>query len=112
MINLIILNLLLVNLVSFKAKSNEFKRDSLVHQERLLFKHLFKDYDKNLRPSDTVNIKFALNLNQIITIIEQEQILVLNVFLDHEWIDERLKWDPLSYNNISLLRINSDLLWA
>ena len=56
-------------------------------------------------------IKFALNLNQIVTFMEKEQVLVLNVFLDHEWKDERLKWDPEKYENITLLRIDSSLLW-
>ena len=51
-------------------------------------------------------------LNRIITIIEKEQILVVNVFLDHEWVDSRLKWNPIEYNNISLLRVLGDLMWV
>ena len=84
----------------------------LVQKEKSLFKILLTDYDKKIRPSDSVEVKFALNLNQIITLIEQDQIIVLNVFLDHEWKDERLCWNPADFNNISLLRISSDLLWA
>lgn len=85
---------------------------SIVDSERSLLKTILNDYDKNLRPSDTVEVKFSLYLNQIITLIEQEQIVVLNVFLDHEWRDERLTWNPIDYNNITLLRIPSDLLWT
>ncbi len=84
----------------------------LVDAEKRLLKTLFNTYDKKLKPADSVEIKFALNLNQIITLIEQEQIIVLNVFLDHEWIDERLSWDPNEYANISLMRINSENIWS
>ena len=52
---------------------------------------MFNNYNKKVRPADTVEIKFSLYLNQIITLMEQEQIIVLNVFLDHEWID-RIKY--------------------
>ena len=60
----------------------------LVDSERDLLDKLFKNYDKKLKPSNSVEIKFSLNLNQIISLIEQEQIIVLNVYIDHEWIDE------------------------
>ena len=38
--------------------------------EQLLLNKLFKSYNKKLKPSGTVNIKFALNLNQIINLID------------------------------------------
>ena len=84
----------------------------IVDAEENLTKMLFKNYNNHLRPSDTVEIKFSLYLNQIITLIEQEQIIVLNVFLDHEWIDRRLKWNPIEYSNITLLRISAKKLWT
>lgn len=70
-----------------------------------------KNYDKSLKPAKSSVIKFALNLNQIVAFIEKDQVLVLNVFLDHEWKDERLKWEPKKYENITLLRIESSFLW-
>ena len=99
----------LLNINSIKSKYNETR---IVESEKELINKLFKDYNKRLRPSDTVEIKFSLYLNQIITLIEQEQIIVLNVFLDHEWNDLRLTWDPNEYSNITLLRIDSDQLWT
>ncbi len=87
-------------------------RTKIVESEERLTRMLFKNYNQHLRPADTVEIKFSLYLNQIITLIEQEQIIVLNVFLDHEWSDNRLMWDPEEFSNISLLRISSRLLWT
>lgn len=83
-----------------------------VDVEQALIDKLFKNYNKKLRPAGTVEVKFSLNLNQIINLIEKDQIIILNVFIDHEWIDNRLKWDPAEYGNISILRISSDQIWT
>lgn len=80
--------------------------------EQNLLNALFKNYNKKLKPLGTVEVKFALNLNQIVNLIEKDQIIVLNVFLDHEWTDNRLRWNPAEHNNISILRVSSDLVWT
>jgi hypothetical protein len=67
-----------------------YDKTEKVESETRLLKNLFNNYNKKVRPADTVEIKFSLYLNQIITLMEQEQIIVLNVFLDHEWIDRNL----------------------
>ena len=81
-------------------------------KEQALINKLFKNYNKKLKPTGTVEVKFALNLNQIVNLIEKEQIIILNVFLDHEWIDNRLRWNPDEHNNITLLRINCEQVWT
>ena len=98
-------------LIILKYKINANKRD-LINVEKHLAEKLLDKYDKKTRPSDTSIIKFSLYLNQIIDLMEQEQIFVINVFLDHEWIDERLKWNSTEYENISLIRISNELLWT
>jgi hypothetical protein len=112
--------IIIILLIFFQIKKFHFHNSNLyrhenrtfVEAEKMLIKSLFKEYDKNSRPADTVQVKFSLYLNQIITIIEQEQVLVVNVFLDHEWIDDRLKWDSAIHSNITLLRINNEILWT
>ena len=99
---------LVILFINFKIMQFE---KTFVESEKELTKKLLKGYDKTLRPGDTVKLKFSMHLNRIITIIEKEQILVVNVFLDHEWVDSRLKWNPIEHNNITLLRVNSDLIW-
>ncbi len=95
-------------LLPFERVESDIKTTS---NEKILFESLFQKYDKRLRPSDTIEIKLSLNLNQIITLIEQEQTLIVNVFIDHEWTDQRLKWNPKKYRNISMLRVPSDYIW-
>jgi methanogenic corrinoid protein MtbC1 len=97
--------------IILNKKINANKRD-LINVEKHLTEKLLEKYDKKTRPSDTSIIKFSLYLNQIIDLMEQEQIFVINVFLDHEWKDERLKWNATEYENISLIRISNELLWT
>ena len=112
---IVIVIIIFVFIISSSRSSSNLgmsNEHDLVDSERVLLEKLFKNYDKKLKPSIAVEIKFALNLNQIITLIEQEEIIVLNVYIDHEWTDERLVWDPKDYNKITMLRISSDLIWS
>jgi hypothetical protein len=89
---------------------NKWKRKH-VEAENNLFEKLLNNYNKHNRPSDTVQIKFSLYLNQIVDLDEQQQIITINAYLDHSWNDERLSWLPNEYENIKLLRIDSTQLW-
>ncbi|KAH9523935.1 Neuronal acetylcholine receptor subunit alpha-10, partial [Bulinus truncatus] len=42
---------------------------------------------------------------------EVNQVLTINVWLEQEWFDERLTWDPYDYNNLKILRIPCEKLW-
>jgi hypothetical protein len=53
--------------------------------EQELLEDLLRNYNRKMRPPGTVQVKFALNLNQIINLIEKDQIIVINAFIDHEW---------------------------
>lgn len=88
--------------------------NSVSHSEReqQLIDVLFRDYSRKQKPPGTVDVKFALNLNSIVNIIEKEQIFVLNAFIDHEWTDTRIQWDPAEYGNITILRVGSEKIWT
>lgn len=64
-------------------------------EEQQLIEKLLKNYNRKLRPPGATQVKFSLNLNQIITLIEKDQIIVINAFIDHEWIDKRLIWSRI-----------------
>ncbi len=100
-----------MQLVTKDMKTSSLANDQVDIEDALLSK-LFQNYIKTMRPSTPVQVKFALQLNQIVNVIEKDQIVELNTFIDHEWIDERLKWDPAEYGNISLLRIDVEMLWV
>ncbi|CAF0847530.1 unnamed protein product [Adineta ricciae] len=83
-------------------------------EQRLLY-YLMKNYSNSVRPvrnaSQPVPVKLGLTLTQIFDMIEKNQILITNVWLDQEWVDEFLQWDPDEFNGIHRLNLPSRLIW-
>uniref|UniRef100_A0A1I8H1L7 Neur_chan_LBD domain-containing protein n=1 Tax=Macrostomum lignano TaxID=282301 RepID=A0A1I8H1L7_9PLAT len=42
---------------------------------------------------------------------EVNQVLTTNVWLEQEWQDERLHWDPSDYNGLQVLRVPCQKIW-
>ncbi|UJR10381.1 hypothetical protein I4U23_014586 [Adineta vaga] len=74
-----------------------------------------KNYSNSVRPvrnaSQPVPVKLGLTLTQIFDMIEKNQILITNVWLDQEWVDEFLQWNPKDFNGIHRLNLPSKLIW-
>ncbi|VDP15076.1 unnamed protein product [Soboliphyme baturini] len=74
------------------------------------------DYNKISRPvknfSEVLLIKFGASLIRIIDIDEKNQVFTTNLWLDMEWIDSKLHWDPEVYGGLKKLHIPADLLWT
>ncbi|CAF1588990.1 unnamed protein product [Rotaria magnacalcarata] len=83
-------------------------------EQRLLY-FLMKNYSNSVRPvrnaSLPVPIKLGLTLTQVFDMIEKNQILITNVWLDQEWYDEFLQWNPADFNGIHRLNLPSKLIW-
>ena len=109
-LKLIIILLVLIN----KTIENKINKIDMIRSsyEQTLVEKLFHNYNKRIKPFGVVQVKFSLTLNQIVNVIEKDQIVLINVFMDHEWIDNRILWNPNEFNNITLLRISSDQLWT
>ena len=89
----ILLTTTINNQLSIALNYNKgFKDENGKDVEQMLIEKLFKDYNKKIRPSGTVEVKFSLNINQIVNLLEKDQIMVINAYVDHEWVDKRLKW--------------------
>ncbi|KAM4826130.1 neuronal acetylcholine receptor subunit alpha-5 [Thomomys bottae] len=84
--------------------------------EDSLFKDLFQDYERWVRPveqlSDKIKIKFGLAISQLVDVDEKNQLLTTNVWLKQEWVDAKLKWNPADYGGIKVIRVPSDSLWT
>uniref|UniRef100_A0A8C8YGB7 Neurotransmitter-gated ion-channel ligand-binding domain-containing protein n=1 Tax=Prolemur simus TaxID=1328070 RepID=A0A8C8YGB7_PROSS len=82
--------------------------------ERLL-KRLFSGYNKWSRPvaniSDVVLVRFGLSIAQLIDVDEKNQMMTTNVWVKQEWHDYKLRWDPADYENVTSIRIPSELIW-
>lgn len=84
-------------------------------EESKLLNYLMANYDREVRPvynaSSAVFIKVGITLTQIFDMDEKNQVLTTNIWLDHEWTDEMLTWNPADFNNITKLRVPCDKLW-
>ncbi|CAF1146456.1 unnamed protein product [Adineta ricciae] len=83
-------------------------------EQRLLY-FLMRNYSNSVRPvhnaSVPVPVKLGLTLTQIFDMMEKNQILITNVWLDQEWHDEFLQWNPDDFNGIRRLNLPSKLIW-
>ncbi|KAL0967083.1 hypothetical protein UPYG_G00247580 [Umbra pygmaea] len=86
------------------------------HAEDDLFKTLFIGYNKWSRPvsniSDVVIVKFGLSIAQLIDVDEKNQMMTTNVWLKQEWNDYKLRWRPSDYDNVTSIRVPSELIWV
>ncbi|XP_070275712.1 neuronal acetylcholine receptor subunit alpha-4 isoform X3 [Myotis yumanensis] len=94
-----------------------------VHAEERLLRKLFSGYNKWSRPvaniSDVVLVHFGLSIAQLIDVDEKNQMMTTNVWVKQlsvllpvqEWRDYKLRWDPRDYENVTSIRIPSELIW-
>ncbi|KAK2843514.1 hypothetical protein Q7C36_011729 [Tachysurus vachellii] len=86
------------------------------HAEDKLFKKLFSTYNKWSRPvrniTDVVIVKFGLSIAQLIDVDEKNQMMTTNVWLKQEWNDYKLRWKPSDYDNVTSIRVPSELIWV
>ncbi|CAI4229950.1 unnamed protein product [Auanema sp. JU1783] len=73
-----------------------------------LYKSLLRNYSSLVRPvknpSKPLPVFIKVFLQQIINVDEQNQVVEINAWLKYTWNDYRLRWRPLSYDNITSVR--------
>ncbi|CAF0743611.1 unnamed protein product [Adineta steineri] len=86
------------------------------HYEEQLFKELFQDYNPLIRPvkklDETINVSFSIALLQIISVIEKEQVLKTNVWLQVKWHDYQMQWKREKYGGIQSIRVPPNQVWT
>ncbi|XP_032950270.1 neuronal acetylcholine receptor subunit alpha-4 [Rhinolophus ferrumequinum] len=89
--------------------------ETRAHAEERLLRKLFSGYNKWSRPvaniSDVVLVHFGLSIAQLIDVDEKNQMMTTNVWVKQEWHDYKLRWDPSDYENVTSIRIPSELIW-
>ncbi|XP_075860717.1 neuronal acetylcholine receptor subunit alpha-5 isoform X4 [Microcebus murinus] len=88
----------------------------IAKHEDSLFKDLFQDYERWVRPvehlNDKIKIKFGLAISQLVDVDEKNQLITTNVWLKQEWVDVKLRWNPNDYGGIKVIRVPSDSVWT
>ncbi|KAL1422278.1 hypothetical protein MTO96_022155 [Rhipicephalus appendiculatus] len=112
--------LLSTNLVAeadetWSARENDSSSPPPLSHEKRLMDSLLRHYDASVRPvknsSEPVIIRLGITLTQIFDLDEKSQVLTTIVWLDQEWFDEYLTWDPLEFGNFSNLRLPCHKIW-
>ncbi|XP_075274289.1 LOW QUALITY PROTEIN: acetylcholine receptor subunit gamma [Opisthocomus hoazin] len=85
------------------------------NQEEKLLQDLMVNYNRHLRPAlhgdQIIDVHLKLTLTNLISLNEREETLTTNVWIEMQWSDYRLRWDPKKYDNIQLLRVPSTMVW-
>ena len=102
------LTILLLLTLSDQALSSWY----LAHDD--LLSQLLDNYNKDVRPSEdgaALDIDIIANPLFLIRFDERNQVLTIRAIIVANWTDNRLKWNPSSFNNISSLYIPQKKLW-
>ncbi|KAJ3588781.1 hypothetical protein NHX12_009635 [Muraenolepis orangiensis] len=79
------------------------------NEEGALIRDLFKGYAKQIRPvvhpEDKIQVQIKLTLTNLISLNEREETLTTNVWIEIQWTDYRLSWDPDTYYGITIIRV-------
>ncbi|XP_014207386.1 acetylcholine receptor subunit alpha-like 1 [Copidosoma floridanum] len=80
-----------------------------------LYDDLLSNYNRLIRPvgnnSDRLTVKMGLRLSQLIDINLKNQIMTTNVWVEQEWNDYKLKWNPDDYGGVDTLHVPSEHIW-
>uniref|UniRef100_A0A7E4UXN2 Neurotransmitter-gated ion-channel ligand-binding domain-containing protein n=1 Tax=Panagrellus redivivus TaxID=6233 RepID=A0A7E4UXN2_PANRE len=83
--------------------------------EAQLYEDLLYDYNKIPRPvknsTDVLMVHVGASLIRIIDVDEKNQVLTTNLWLEMQWVDSKLTWNPRKYGGITALHIPSDMIW-
>ncbi|XP_057371245.1 acetylcholine receptor subunit alpha-type acr-16-like [Daphnia carinata] len=83
--------------------------------EKRLLSNLLDKYNTLERPvsneSEPVVVSFGLTLMQIIDVDEKNQILTTNAWLNLDWRDQNLIWNPANYSGVKDVRIPPNRIW-
>lgn len=76
---------------------------------------LLSDYNRLIRPvgnhSHKVTIVVGLKLSQLIDINLKHQVMTTNIWLEQEWEDYKLRWNPDEYGGVDMIHVPAESLW-
>jgi len=92
------------------------KSEKHFSKEAELIFELLKDYETHVRPAKsakaTTQVSVTMNLKQIISLDEKEELLTTSIYMYYTWQDDRLKWDEENFDKIVLIRLPSNTIWT
>ncbi|XP_038073790.1 neuronal acetylcholine receptor subunit alpha-10-like [Patiria miniata] len=88
---------------------------SMELQEYELVDHLLQDYYPLVRPvadhRDVIDVLMDMTLVEIVNMDEENQIMVISVWMYQQWKDSNLQWNPPDFYNITQITLPSTDIW-
>ena len=103
---------LLFTIIACVINATNSQLSTNISIEQTLVTTLLSGYNRAIRPSFQVNIYIGIQMKQIVSLDEKNQILTSSLFIEQWWNDPRLKWYPTSYNNLQTINILLKNIWA
>ncbi|XP_069803357.1 5-hydroxytryptamine receptor 3A-like isoform X2 [Dendropsophus ebraccatus] len=104
----------LLLLVTCSGQERSTKHSNLT-QVRLL-DTLLDGYKRDLRPvknwKNGTTVYIDITVYSIFAVDEKDQLMSMYCLYNRYWIDEFLRWDPLEYDNITLISLPSSTVWV
>lgn len=80
-----------------------------------LYDDLLSNYNRLIRPvannTDKITVKMGLKLSQLVDLDLKNQILTTNLWVETEWHDDKLQWDPDEYGGVEEIYVPSEIIW-
>jgi len=80
-----------------------------------LYDDLLSNYNRLIRPvannTDKITVKMGLKLSQLVDLDLKNQILTTNLWVETEWSDDKLQWDPEEYGGVEEIYVPSEIIW-
>ncbi|CAG5131976.1 unnamed protein product, partial [Candidula unifasciata] len=64
-----------------------------------------------LKYKDTLTVQFAIQLQQIMGLNEQDEVLTLNIWDQLQWTDYNINWNESEYGDVQSVRLPCNKLW-
>lgn len=102
----------LLQLSSLSSKNHQVECSSAMKR---LYEDLFSDYNRLILPvaknKTKVRVSVGLKLGQILDLNLKAQILSTNVWVEQEWHDYKLEWEPNLYDGIDMIHVPAENIW-
>jgi len=80
-----------------------------------LYDDLLSNYNRLIRPvannTDKITVRMGLKLSQLVDLDLKNQILTTNLWVETEWYDDKLRWEPSEYGGVGEIYVPSEIIW-
>jgi len=80
-----------------------------------LYDDLLSNYNRLIRPvannTDKITVRMGLKLSQLVDLDLKNQILTTNLWVETEWHDDKLCWEPSEYGGVEEIYVPSEIIW-